>query len=458
MVNQGLSKYGLRLLDTLTDWSPTIVPKLFQSMFLAVVGNGFSNRIVQRSYARKLSKVKRFEKLLVIVDVNIGDAVIMQSTVHALKGCFPEAKIDYVCSATGGSLVQGMPGVHHIYNIFTQFGNPSEGDLTVLRGIIQREKHDVIFNLCGFLNPDDLQATGVTINLYMPWAWEIARRWRGGKGKLHLTYIVDTVLRSLIAEAKSRNKEPKQSASSLPRESQASIIHGSAIYLTHDAILEACTFLSSQGLLGAQHLVMLHADAPFQWTQIPLVAQSRFLQDVLEAHVATKVLLSCGNARNDLGSAVLRQIPAILHDRVIIVPPMSIAAHAALIDACDVFVSGDTGNMHIAAARKIPLHTKDTFRNTTAVVGVFGATDSRMSGYDSSLPEHLSGEQDAPAKVFVAPAPCRNISCIDKPGKTCGEVRCFEGLDAHAMATFVNVHLQSLREKKKSILDSAKQY
>jgi len=170
------------------------------------------------------------------------------------------------------------------------------------------------------------------------------------------------------------------------------------------------------------------------------------LEQVLRAGGNHAVLLSAGTPQDGLGETILNSLPEELRRKVILVPRLSIAGYAALIDASDVFISGDTGPLHIAVARKIPLDARDTLRNVTAVVGVYGSTNSRMSAYDSSLPGHIPGRQNAPAKVFVAATPCRNITCVDKPGKTCALVRCFDGLTAKEIAEYVNSYLSLLRE------------
>src|SRR5690348_4372883 len=104
MKNKYLSNIGIQVLDRLTDRYPATVPKLFERMFLSLIGNRFMNGFYRRSYADKLRRIvaaceranKPIEKLLVIVDVNLGDAVMMQSAALALKDRFPAAAVDYV--------------------------------------------------------------------------------------------------------------------------------------------------------------------------------------------------------------------------------------------------------------------------------------------------------------------------------------------------------------------------
>ncbi len=72
---------------------------------------------------------------------------------------------------------------------------------------------------------------------------------------------------------------------------------------------------------------------------------------------------------------------------------MPLDAYAALIDWSDVFVSGDTGPLHMAAAWKKARKEGHVFRNRSGVVGIFGATPPRLSGYDSLRWDFLETEQ-----------------------------------------------------------------
>ncbi|MFQ6038447.1 MAG: hypothetical protein ACE5LV_07505, partial [Candidatus Aminicenantales bacterium] len=77
----------------------------------------------------------------------------------------------------------------------------------------------------------------------------------------------------------------------------------------------------------------------------------------------------------------------------------------------------------------------------TAVVGVFGATDARIYGYDSTSEKYLDTSQSAPSKVFEASPPCKNLTCIDKVSKTCVEPKCFEGLDPEPIIAYIRDYL-----------------
>jgi hypothetical protein len=114
-----------------------------------------------------------------------------------------------------------------------------------------------------------------------------------------------------------------------------------------------------------------------------------------------------------------------------------IDTYAGIIDRADLFITSDTAQMHMAAARRVTPGSRKAFRNRTALVSIFGATNSRIYGYDSFLPGYLDSSQDAAAKVFEGAPRCKNLTCIHKTRKTCRTVECFSGLNAASVLGWI---------------------
>jgi hypothetical protein len=156
-------------------------------------------------------------------------------------------------------------------------------------------------------------------------------------------------------------------------------------------------------------------------------------------------LLGAGHSWSGVGQRLVEAVPAALRGKLRIIPKqMPLDSYAALMDLADVFITGDTGPLHLAAARRYSRSGRHRFRNRTAVLSLFGATVPRMSGYDSSKPGYLPANQDAPSWCYQAVSPCRNISCLNKYFKTCRAVRCFERFDAGGLTELVASHLAQL--------------
>ena len=94
--------------------------------------------------------------------------------------------------------------------------------------------------------------------------------------------------------------------------------------------------------------------------------------------------MSTGISNPGIEKILIEKLPFELRGKIVLIPQLKINEFASLIDFCDVFLSGDTGPVHIASAWKEPLSQKDSLRNCTSVITIFGATDSRIYGYDTS--------------------------------------------------------------------------
>jgi hypothetical protein len=146
-----------------------------------------------------------------------------------------------------------------------------------------------------------------------------------------------------------------------------------------------------------------------------------------------------------IGQRLKALMPSRFISKVKLIPArLSLEAYAAVIDLCDVFISPDTGPLHIAAARKYSRTGRYEFSNRTAVQSYFGATPPRMSGYDSSQRGYLPANQDAPSWCHEAASACRNITCLNKIYKTCRQVRCFEDVDIAGMVRQIRDYLGDL--------------
>jgi hypothetical protein len=179
-------------------------------------------------------------------------------------------------------------------------------------------------------------------------------------------------------------------------------------------------------------LVFLNPDGASPYTRIPELFQLQMLRGFIG--MGAFVLLGKGKTDLGVGIRLRESLSANERNSTAIVPDWwPLETFAALIDFSDIFVSGDTGPLHIAAAWKNVKDGKNGFVNRTSVFSVFGATPSRMSGYDHFQTGYVPANQDAESHTFVSESPCRNITCLNKMMKTCEHLRCFESLDTQAI-------------------------
>jgi hypothetical protein len=213
-----------------------------------------------------------------------------------------------------------------------------------------------------------------------------------------------------------------------------------------EAIEYADRFIREAGLSFRSPVIMYNPDSSSKFNLMPFESQARLLGLlVTETTADTTILLGAGHTEAGIGERLADSIPPPLRSKVRILPrSMPLDVFSALIDFADVFVSGDTGPLHLAASRRYSRSGHYQFRNRTAVLSFFGATMPRMSGYDSFQPGYLAANQDAPSWCYQAGSPCRNITCLNKMFKTCKTVRCFEHVDVGGLATLIVGYLNGL--------------
>ncbi len=415
------------------------------------LGAGFLNKlvplllsndlIIQKNLNKDLEvlrQVESFRKILVISDLNIGDAVNLQSSISALRQFFPEAIIDYVITRLATGLISGNPEISRVFPVFSGQAIPTETDQKKLYSLIKKENYDVIFNFCPLFEDSIFGDWKSKTIHYTLLASRLIRNEKAEEEINHVSYQAFLFIDLLLSAFHNRIKKK--------------IFHGVRITLKDMSIREAQLFLLENNLYENGVRVFYNPDTSSKFTRIPIKLQVDLIKKIVELTVVDSILLGAGHKERGIEKEILESIPLQYQKKVTIVPSsMPIDSYAALIDFADIFITGDTGPLHIAAARKISQSGNYDFKNKTAVLSIWGATPSRIYGYDSSKEGYFPANQNAPSRAFVAESPCRNITCINKMAKTCKRVRCFESLNIFEIREMVNSILRKHRPMKISV-------
>jgi ADP-heptose:LPS heptosyltransferase len=444
MTNTGLSKLSFGLLDRITDKFPSFAPHVFQRIFLNTMGSDLIYTLMLNRYKRQIMKVKNADKILVIVDVNIGDSIIMQQSVRVLRFYFPNAVIDYACSRTGAELLSGIEGADNVIGIFTGKGVPSANDYKMLYNHVENHKFSVVLNLSPFIKTNKLPGNTKSIKLYILFGLYIVRMWRINDNYMHISAALHNFLHQLFNPF--FYKKYSDYFAGLDYEN-VPLFEGNSVFIKHKDVEEAKRFLFSNSVFPGEKLLFFNPDSTSVYTQLDIKTQANIIKDTLESGEINRVLLGAGFSYKGIEKNIMALISPKLRKKVIVVPHMAIGVYTALIDFCDGFVTGDSGPLHIAASRKEFISPLYKARNNTLVVSVFGATDSRTYGYDSHLKSHIPANQTAPSKVFLSKAPCRNITCINKWGKSCKVIRCHAGRNPRKISHFIITYFHSTRRE-----------
>jgi ADP-heptose:LPS heptosyltransferase len=429
----------------LTDTFPHLGVRLLDVTVRSVGG---SRPVAALSAWRSRGIVRRmlgFRRFLVISDIHIGDALIAQPTLSALRDFFPDAEIDYAINRAVAPLIEGLPDATRVLPIFEGPALPSAADVAALRHIVRTGRYDLCVNLCPFIGQGDVAGPRQPFLDFAAHGAAILRNENDASRINHFSYEAYRFVRGVLGTVAQPVREER--------------FPGTRTTYSDAAIEGAARFAASVGLSPTTPIVMYNPDTASRFTMMPFGAQAELLQEIVaRAPTATTILLGAGHTAAGIGERLLAALPTAMQRGVRIVPrSMPLDVYAAVIDFADVFVSGDTGPLHLAAARRYARSGCHEFRNRTAVLSFFGATPPRMSGYDSFRSGYLAANQDAPSFCYQAVSPCRNITCVGKLFKTCVTPRCFEHVDVNALASHAAAHLHSLRLPGASDLERREQ-
>jgi len=386
-------------------------------------------RILETKHLHKIEKPKR---ILIIPDINIGDAIITQSFISPLKYYFPDMEISYVYQRKAYPLIKENPNIDRHFPLFRNLGYPSKRDCKILKNVIERYDFDLIFNFCPYLPTNNFKSANSSVINPTRFIANIIRDYTSNNRKAQIAFQMNKFAKELVEEFPSNIK---------PKTKPRIKFSENHLYTTQQLYKKTRKAMDRLNVNPHTKKILFNPDTASPYTLIPLKFQLELLKGILSRNNLT-LLLNCGFIFKGIEKKILNEIPSSLRKKIVVIPrDIPIDVYAALIDNCNMFITGDTGPLHIAAAKKIIVNSDNHFRNSTAVIGIFGATSAKIYGYDSSSDEYLSASQAAPSKVFEAFPACKNLTCIDKIFKKCPEVKCFNGLEPEQVIDYVQNYL-----------------
>jgi ADP-heptose:LPS heptosyltransferase len=413
----------------LTTWFPRGGAWLFDHTLIPAVGNLIVGKLTKRHNFGVLKSVKSFKKILVVSDIHIGDTILSGGGIAVFRDYFPDARIDYVVKKSVKCLYDGNPDITNLYPVFTGSQFPNESDLAAVKKLAFENDYDLCLNCCPFISDHKIFPPGQKVLNMVTAAPKILSNLTDKTGSCHFMYQTYDLPGEYLPKITGRNS---------PRP-----FHGFPVTLSDEAHGHALNFLKENKISLDQRIYFLNPDTASVFNRIPFDSQFILLKGLLA--LPGHVLLGSGFTAKDIEKQLLQKLTDGEKLKLSVVPKtLDLDAYAALLDFADIFISGDTGPLHIGAARKISKTGNVKFRNKTFVISVFGATNARMSGYDSTDPLFPPADQDCHSRCYVSESRCRNITCMNKMAKTCKTVRCFEFLDTEKILADISAHLKSL--------------
>lgn len=398
----------------------------------ALSSNKKINNFLKRLEIKHLHKIDKPKRILIIPDINIGDAIITQSFISPLKYFFPDMEISYVYQSKAYPLIKANPYVDRHFPLFRNLGFPSKRDCKDLKNIIERYDFDLIINFCPYLSNHNFKSTDSSVINPLRFIANIIRDYASDSRKAQIAFQMNKFAKELIDEFPSYIR---------PETKPRIKFSENHLFTTQQLCKKTRKAMDELNINTRAKKILFNPDTASPYTLIPLKFQLELIKGILSRKNVT-LLLNCGFIFKGIEKKILNEIPPSLRNKIVVIPrDIPIDVYAALIDNSDIFITGDTGPLHIAAAKKIIVNSDNHFRNSTGVIGIFGATSAKIYGYDSFSDEYLSASQAAPSKVFEAFPACKNLTCIDKIFKKCPEVRCFDGLEPEQVIDYVQNYL-----------------
>lgn len=306
-------------------------------------------------------------RILIISTTGLGDTLWGTPAIQAIKETYPQAFVGVLTSPVGFAVLSGNPYIDCLMTIKHRclFQLPSRlKRLKKLRfdtALVFHLSQRATLPLCYFAKPSQIIGTEginkgldalLTVKLPKKYQHEIQRRL------------------DIAAQIGVTCQNPHL-----------------AIYPSKQDFAKATSILSS--LSKKQLIIAIHPgskDRFKQWPPSLFIALGKKLQKEFNAHI----LVTGNQEEHELTKQIAEQIPGS-HN---LAGALSIKQLAALFASLDIFVTNDTGPMHIAFAMR------------TKTVALFSATDPQLCGPFTKIPAEILYK---PKTCF----PCLGKSCLD---------------------------------------------
>jgi len=163
------------------------------------------------------------------------------------------------------------------------------------------------------------------------------------------------------------------------------------LYITAHHIQKAITIIESlkdQTSFSRQHcqVVMVAPDTSSIITRPPTDLLARGIADALRRQQHFDIFILPGYTNKSAARNLYESLAPDFNGRIFMVPldpPLSVLDTTALIDQAEIFITGDTGTMHLAVAFKILVENESGYsaRNSRKVIALFGGTNPGLHGY-----------------------------------------------------------------------------
>ncbi len=314
--------------------------------------------------AAALPDLDTLQRILIIRLGALGDVVRTLPALRAIRHRLPRAHISWLVEEGSLELLEGHPDLDQVILLpRRQFSTELRRPWLLHRGLgriggivrqLRAEKFDAVFDLHGLLKSGLLaRACGAPVRFGFPRDLARENSHRFLTHPLAVPPEVKNRVDRLFHMLTAAGIEPRPEA-------------GSGIFPPDQALEAVDRYLEQTVPDGSRGVAVVAVGSSVQqsWKRWPV---DRFagLAAGLTNRLPLEVLLAWGPGEREMAEAVLQAAGNPPH--VHLAPPLKLMELAALLQRCRLFVGGDSGPMHLAAAMGAP------------VVGIFGPTDPELN-------------------------------------------------------------------------------
>lgn len=348
-----------------------------------------------------------YKKILVRMPNWIGDAVMAIPTLSSLRARFREAQITLLAKPSVAALFGSHPDVDRI--LVYEDGGKHRGmmGLWTLICALRREGFDL-----AFLLQNAFEAAIIASAAGIP-----ARVGYGSDGRSFL------LTQALSKKGAPHHQREAYLALMKLVDGRALVIPPFLVVTEEEGSL-ASKMLDAHGISEEEFMIGIHPGAAYGSAKRWLPERFAAVADQVVERFHAKAVIFGGPLETDIAEAVRE---AMLAPSLVLAGKTSLREMMALMTKCRLFISNDSGPMHVASSLGVP------------VVSIFGPTDPTRTSPGGTQTQILQNKVDC--------APCKARECpIDHPcmtGVSSEEVyraaiRSLEGAQGKAGAVFLD--------------------
>ncbi len=271
---------------------------------------------------------------------SLGDVVLTTPAIEAVKKAYPEGNIDYLVKKEYAVLLSGNPHIREVIPFDNSGSHKGIGGIFKMAKSLKERRYTHIIDLHSNLRSRAISAlTGKTKTLrYKKQALKRRLILRGFSFRTQ--HVVDTYLNAL-------NSIGIRGEKTVPQ-----------IYLTSEEIESARHFLEKNAVGKNEKIIGLNPGAKWptkQWPEKKFIELGKKLADSDKY----RLIIFGGKEESATAQSIAKEIGTAA---LSVAGRMNLKESAALMAECDLFVSNDSGPMHMAVAVGVP------------VIAIFGPT------------------------------------------------------------------------------------